>query len=527
LSGAAGSAILAQGGLLLDIQLAEGGLMALGTARLSEAQLARLLGSWQAAGAGPAAPPAGRPARRALAERISSLILDGRIAVGARLPAERPLSEQLRISRTTVTAAYALLAEQGYATARRGSGTFTALPERLLARSVGGWHYDDGDDPDVIDLTCAAPSAPLAELRAATAWTAERVPLTGARSNLPYGLPELRDAVADRYTRRGLPTRADQILVTPGAQGAISLVARLLLRGGDRVLVEGPSFPNALDSLVASRARLSPVPLDEDGWGEADGARIPLARAAQRLAPRLVYSIPHFHNPTGLLMRPEDAGPLAHAARRAGGWLLADETTTDIALDVPVPPPFAAAVSPADAERLLVCGSLGKSFWGGIRVGWLRAPSRLVHELAAARASLDMASPVLDQLIAVAVLREGMGVPDEGRATARAGRDALESALRAAIPDWTWRTPPGGYCLWVRLAEGEESTTLVHRAATHGLLLQSGPRFGADPGTYERFLRIPYVKNPDTLADAAARLAAARTVLGPVRVPEARRDLVA
>jgi DNA-binding transcriptional MocR family regulator len=489
---------------------------------LGAAQLARLLGPWRVVGG------SGRhPARQVLAERIRSLILDGRIAAGTRLPAERPLGEALRLSRTTVTAAYALLAEQGYAAARRGSGTFTALPERLLARSMGGFRPDDDPD-DVLDLSCAGPPAPIAELRGATQWAAERLALARADSVRPYGLPELREAIAERYTERGLPTEPGQILVTSGAQGAITLVGRLLLRAGDRVLVEGPTYPNAIDSLATPRTRLSPVPLDEaTGWLDGVTGQLPLRQAAERLAPRIVYSIPHFHNPTGALMPPEHAGPIARAARRAGGWLLADETITEIALDVPVPPPFALGVSPADTERLLVCGSLGKSFWGGIRVGWLRAPSRVVHELAAARAALDLASPVVDQLIGLAVLREGFGVEERRRAEARTGRAALEAALREAVPEWTWRTPAGGLSLWVRLAEGEESTSLVHRAATHGLVLQSGPRFGADPGTYERFLRLPYAESPEVLREAVRRLVAARSALGPLRAPESRRDLVA
>jgi DNA-binding transcriptional MocR family regulator len=492
-----------------------------GASALGPQQLARLLGPWRVVG-----DSSRQPARVALAERIRSLVLDGRIAVGARLPAERPLGEALGVSRTTITAAYALLVEQGYAAARRGSGTFTALPARLFARPTGG--FQDADGPDVIDLSCAGPGAPTAQLRAATAWAAERLHLVTGNAFRPYGLPELRAAIAERYTERGLPTDPAQILVTSGAQGAISLVARLLVRQGDRVLLEGPTYANAIDSFAASRARLYPVPLDETtGWLDGASGRLPLAQAASRLSARLVYSIPHFQNPTGLVMPPEQAGEIARAARRAGAWLLADETVTDIALDVPVPPPFAAAVSAADAERLLVCGSLGKSFWGGIRVGWLRAPSRIVHELAAARASLDLASPVIDQLIGVAVLREGMGVDETRRAEAREGRAVLEAALRESMPDWTWRTPPGGLSLWVQLADGEESTSLVYRAGTHGLVLQSGPRFGADPGTYERFLRLPYSQSPDMLREGMRRLAAARSALGPVRAPEARRDLVA
>jgi DNA-binding transcriptional MocR family regulator len=118
-------------------------------------------------------------------------------------------------------------------------------------------------------------------------------------------------------------------------------------------------------------------------------------------------------------------------------------------------------------------------------------------------------------------------VADDRRAECRTGRETLEAALRESMPDWTWRTPEGGFCLWVRLAEGEESTSLVYRAGTHGLLLQSGPRFGADPGTYERFLRLPYTQSPEELREAVRRLAAARTALGPVRVADSRRDLVA
>jgi DNA-binding transcriptional MocR family regulator len=495
-------------------------------APLTAPRLARLLGPWRVVGGSDAAR---HPARAALAERITALILDGRVAVGARLPAERPLSEALGLSRTTVTAAYAQLVEQGYAAARRGSGTYTALPERLLARPTGGWGEDAGPDP--VDLTCAAPLPPLTALRGATAWAAERLPLAAEDSLRPYGLGVLREAIAERYRARGLPTEPGQILVTAGAQGAISLATRLLVRAGDRVLVEGPTYPNALDSFTAARARLSPVPLDPaTGWtdtADAAAGRMPLAQAVTRLAPRLVYSVPHFHNPTGQLMAPELAGPLARAARKAGAWLLADETVTDVALEVPVPAPFAAGVGPADAERLLVCGSLGKSFWCGLRVGWLRAPSRVVHELAAARASLDLASPVLDQLIAVAVLREGFGVEQERRTQWREARAVLEDALRASMPDWRWRTPVGGLSLWVRLAEGEESTSLVYRAGTHGLLLQSGPRFGADPGTYERYLRLPYTQTPDKLREAVSRLAAARGALGPLRAWEGRRDLVA
>jgi DNA-binding transcriptional MocR family regulator len=317
--------------------------------------------------------------------------------------------------------------------------------------------------------------------------------------------------------------------VTSGAQGAISLTARLLLRGGDRVLVESPTYPNALDTFRAQQARPVPVPMDEDGW--ADGA---FESTLTQLRPRLAYIVPHFQNPTGLVMDEERQASIARAARRAGAWLLADETMTDTGIGAGVtagvgpgrPMPFAASVGPADAERVLVCGSLAKSFWGGLRVGWLRAPSRVVHELAATRAALDIASPILDQLAGLAVLRGEEGHLEGHRRQWIEQRGTLMRAVDATFPEWEYRVPDGGLCLWVRM-DRDDATTLAHRAQTHGLLVHAGPRFGTDPGTFERYIRLPYTLPSEQLEEAVRRLALARQVTGPMAMASHRSDLVA
>jgi DNA-binding transcriptional MocR family regulator len=483
-------------------------------------QLAQQLGPWRSADGA----ARGKSLQVALAERITALVLDGRVAVGVRLPAERTLSTAVGVSRTTVTAAYALLRDSGFVVSRQGSGSYTALPDRAAAGSSGGWraHDQSVNGNDLIDLMCAAPMAPLPELQTALRCAAEQLPAhTGVGSYSPYGIDALREAVADRYCARGLPTTPGQILIAAGAQGAITLVSRLLLRPGDRVLVEGPSYPNALDTFRAVQARPIPVPLDDDGWVPGS-----FEDALGQLRPRLAYSVPHFQNPTGHLMSPEHQASLARAARRAGSWLLADETITEMALDVPEPPPFAACIGPADAEAVLVCGSMSKALWGGLRIGWLRGPARLVHELAAARAALDLGSPVLDQLAAVAVLRGDGSYAERSRERLREQRAALMRTVDEVFPGWTYRVPEGGLSLWVRM-DRDESTELAHRAQTHGVLLHSGTRFGADAGTFERYIRLPYTHSAEVLVKAMHRIALARAVPGPWRATEHRADLVA
>ena len=499
-------------------------------------QLAQLLGPWRtvergsSSSSGPSGPSStygtSGTLHAALAERIKGLILDGRVPVGARLPAERGLADALALSRTTITAAYAQLRDSGHATSRHGSGTYTALPDQATVHSSGLWRTDLdrlGEAPDdTLDLLCAAPNTPLPQLREATIWAADHLSeFNGINGYSPYGLDALRQAIADRYTERGAPTTGDQILITTGAMGAISLVARLLCRSGDRVLIETPTYPNAADTLRAGQARLLPVPVDGSGWQPGS-----VERALTQSRPRLAYLIPHFQNPTGALMPAEQQRSIAAAAHKSGTWVLADETVLDTALDVPVPAPFSASVRPGDQDMVLSCGSLGKSFWGGLRIGWIRGSARVIHELAAMRAATDLASPVLDQLIGIRVLRVGESLLAERREQWREQRAALTAALDAVLPSWTYRLPAGGLCLWLRM-DREDSSTLAQRVQSHGVWLHSGPRFGVDAGTFDRYLRLPYTLGAADLTEAVHRIALARAVPGTRPASTHRADLVA
>lgn len=447
------------------------------------------------------------PEYAALAAAIRGLLRDGRLPLGVRLPSERELAETLQVSRTTVTAAYRSLRESGHLASRRGSGSVTVLPEGRRVAVSGLW-VDDGAG-DVIDLGCASLPAPHQLDEAVAAAVAELPSLAGGLGYYPSGLPALRERVAARFTERGLPTTPDQILITSGAQHAVDLILRLLVAPGQPVLVETPTYPNALTAVRHHRARVVTTNLDPvDGWDE--DLLLAEIRASR---PAVAYLIPEFQNPTGHVMSRRLREHLPAAAHRAGTDVIIDESYVDLWFDAA---PGLAPVASFDSHaRVLAVGGMSKPFWGGLRVGWVRAAVPVITRLTALRIASDLAGPVLDQLLAAAVLDHAAEILAERRTCLRDRRDALAAALREHLPQWTFRVPGGGGSLWVEL-EAPVATALAQSAEEHGVRLAPGPTFGPT-GTLERFVRLPFTLAEPDLLEAVRRLAAAHADLSRAR----------
>ena len=191
-----------------------------------------------------------RPPRyAALAQRVRTLVADGRVPLGTRLPAERDLAAALTLSRATVTAAYARLREDGWATAPAGGGHLRGAARRPAPGRLGARHRWT---TATIDMAHAAPSAP-SSVPAAFAAALDRAAAATCRSTATTrpGCPELRARIAERYTARGLPTTPEQVLVTAGALHGVGTAFQTVLRRGQRLLVEQPTYPNALDAARA------------------------------------------------------------------------------------------------------------------------------------------------------------------------------------------------------------------------------------------------------------------------------------
>ncbi|KAA1418602.1 PLP-dependent aminotransferase family protein [Nocardioides humilatus] len=438
------------------------------------------------------------PAYVGLADALRELIGDGRIGYGTRLPSERDLTTALEVSRTTVTRAYAVLRESGFAEARHGSGTFTRLPggpTRAYDRAL--WPTDV--TPGVIDLVCAAATAPPG-IAAAYAEAAADLPAhLGGHGYYPAGMPDLQEAIAASYDDRGLPTSSDQIIVTAGALAATAVVGSALAGPRERVLMESPTYPNAVQALCVGGGRLVTIPLDPEGWDleSVDGV---LAKRK----PRLVHVMPDHHNPTGLVMSDADRATYAAMLKRHGATAVVDEAHHTLRLDGgPAQRPFA-SFSP----DTITVGSASKSVWGGLRLGWIRAPRGLVDQLTRARIGLDLGAPVFEQLVLTKLLTGDFdAVLTAHRDRLRLQRDALVAAMRAELPDWTFRTPSGGMALWCRLpAVG--ATALVDEVEGRGVLMAPGPSF-APEGGLDRYLRFPFTVPAPQLEEAVRRVAAA------------------
>ena len=509
------------------------------SASLNASALARLLGEWNLGAA---------PAYRELADVVRLLVLDGRVALDTALPSERALSEVLGVSRTTVTAAYGHLREQGFLSSGQGSRGRTRIPRvtplgTTVLPGLGLTAMGASGAPAVAAPGLAAPglAAPegLIDLAYASLPASGEVvhrAFAAALTELPallpgfgydaMGLLPLREAVAARYTAAGAPTTAEQILVTSGAQHALNIIIRALAGRQDRVLVEHPSYPNALDAIRAAGCRAIPVAFTAAHGthaNAADGSQHALAWDMHALRttmmqqrPKVAYVVPDFHNHTGRLMPDSQRRRLVKAAAASGTVLVVDETLRELNLDGAASTPMA-AFSPA----VVSLGSLSKSHWAGLRTGWIRASEPLIQRFAAARTTLDLGGPVVEQL-AGAHLVNAMTEPLPDRLAAlRENRATLVELIREHLPGWEPEWPDGGLSVWCRLP-APISTALAVLAPDVGIRLAAGPRFGVG-GAFEQYLRLPFTLPPEQLVTAVLALRSAQDRLE--ASPQLRRNL--
>lgn len=429
-------------------------------------------------------------AAAALADQVRALILDGRLTVGERLPSERALALELRRSRSTITRAYSLLEADGYVSRLHGGSTRVTLPNGHAAPGT------DADD-DAIDLSIASMDSTPGLYDATVRSLPRLAALRGTSGYSLRGLPELREAVAHRFTERGAPTSPDEIIITSGALNAVNLILTAIGRRGERALVEQPTFPHALEALHRHGYRLAPTPVDVDGWDTRH-----LNETLLSARPHVAYLIPDFHNPTGATLPDEERARIVTTARNVGTHLIVDETTTELDIDRGWSP----APMAANGPNVITVGSMSKIAWGGMRIGWIRAERSVIARLLAVRPSFELGTALLEQCIAVELLADMPALTSHVRRRLHAGRTAVEAGV-AAIPGFRMPPTPGGLSAWIDLG-APLSTSLSLAARERQLILPPGPRFTTG-GVLERRLRIPITLPPERTTEAMQRLSAA------------------
>ncbi|MFF4952734.1 PLP-dependent aminotransferase family protein [Streptomyces chattanoogensis] len=362
--------------------------------------------------------------------------------------------------------------------------------------------------PEVISFAGGLPAPELFDtegIAAAFRQVLGEEPRRALQYSTSEGDPGLRAAVAARTTARGLPTDADDLLITTGSQQGLSLLATALLEPGDAVLVEDPCYLAALQIFSLAGARVVPVPTDDEGLDPAA-----LDEIAAREKPKLLYVIPTFQNPTGRTLSAERRAAVAEVAARRGLWIAEDDPYGELRFEGE--PQRWIASFPGAEDRTALLGSFSKVMAPGLRLGTLRAPAALRRAAIIAKQAADLHTSTVDQAAAARYL--AVSDLDAHLARVRGAylerRNALVDGLPAALPEGSrWNRPAGGMFVWATLPAGYDATALLPEVVRQDVAYVPGAPFYAgapDPAA----VRLSFVTHaPEEIREGLDRLAKA------------------
>jgi DNA-binding transcriptional MocR family regulator len=368
------------------------------------------------------------------------------------------------------------------------------------------------DRPGIIDLGWGHPDPLLLavdELRAAAASALERYGPDALTYGHSAGPGPLIGSICERLgVVDGRAPAPEEVVVTAGASHALDQVATLLAAPGDVVLVESPTYHLAVRILRDHPIELVPVPFDGGGLrvdAVAD-TLVRLRRAGRRV--RLIYTVPTFHNPTGVSLAPERRQALVELAAQEDLLVVEDDAYRELAYDGPPRPSLWALGEPGTILRL---GSFAKSLAPGLRVGYTTADATTIARfvesgvLDSGGGISHFASLVVAEFAASGAYATQV---ERFRDAYRERRDALLAALAEHLPAGAaWTSPQGGYFAWVTLPVGRDARNLLPEAEARGMSFVPGPVFHVDREGSGRALRLSFSRfAPSELREAVRRL---------------------
>jgi 2-aminoadipate transaminase len=369
------------------------------------------------------------------------------------------------------------------------------------------------------DIVSFAPGYPAEDQFPWSALTdISRELLTGADGSvLQYGptrgFRPLRDAIVALMGERGITAALEQIVVTTGSQQGLDLVARVLLDPGDVALLELPSYTGAITAFRNVGATLVGVPQEADGidLDELDRRTAALRDEGRRV--KLLYLVPNFQNPTGLLLSPAKRQQVLQWASRRDVLVVEDDPYKDLYFPDRATSGETRPIAAADDDgRVIYLSSFSKTLAPGLRVAWLAAPEPLAAKLELAKQAEDLCTGALDQRIVYEACRRGLIASrlPKLREHYQHKRDVMAAALARHLSGRiSWAEPRGGFFLWARLAEPWRSSTLLPVASAHGVIFVTGGAFFVD-GTGDEYLRLSFsAPAPERIEEGVARLASA------------------
>jgi GntR family transcriptional regulator/MocR family aminotransferase len=472
------------------------------------------------------------PLYRQIERFFTEQIQSGTLSPGTRLPSNRSLASALGTSRIVVANAYAELESQGLVYGRQGSGTFVAplynteskrdgnadsqhidwpvWQQELLSHSwqamhvAQSWLLSSAYRPGLISFAERIkpdPLWPVNDLRKSLQTVIRHDGVViGERHDNTIGYYPLREIIAQILTTEGISTHPGEVLITSGSQQALNLVARVLLKPGDLVLVESPTYNVAIDLFRFMDVRLIGVPVDEQGM-QTDRVE----QILQSTPPRLIYTIPTFHNPTGSCMSGNRRRQLVSLADRYNIPILEDDYIGNIRFEGSAEPALK-ALDPGG--RVIYAASFSKLLIPSLRIGFLVASGPVFDHLVRAKyvndlSTSDLLQKALREFISVGKYHSHLRRVSKAY---RKRRDTMLSALSQHLPQASWFYPKGGGFVWLTLPDGLSSDEFFTFAAAEGVTFIPGSFFypGQRP---QSNLSLNYANTiPDEIEEGILRL---------------------
>lgn len=456
------------------------------------------------------------PLFRQLEHELASAITAGELRAGTRLPSERDLAKMLGVSRTTAMNAYRELESRGLVRGRVGRGTYVnavgstehAAPfawqgkiafgaQRTLDPTLRGLVREQA--ADTISFAGGSPAIDLFPIEAFRALV-NRVMAQNWETAIGLGPSEGQPALRTAIARR-INVRPEQILVLTGSQQGLDFVSRCLLDPGDAVVMDRPGYLGAIQTFRAAGVHIV-------GWDTVRADPEELEDLIQRYRPKLLYTNPTFHNPTGRTLSLETRKEILALAARYRLPILEDEPYRELFFRAPPPP----TLFDLDEHNLVIhLATFSKTLAAGLRLGWLAAPEAVIDQLTLVKQRSDLFGAGAFQLVVAEMLERGLYDAHLGTLrTAHAERHAaMSTALESLLPRGalTWSPVTGGIYLWAHARPSIDAQRLAQRALDAGLALVSGDVFFPD-GAGWHDLRLCFARNPaPVIATGVERLA--------------------
>ncbi|MGB5105454.1 MAG: PLP-dependent aminotransferase family protein [Candidatus Zixiibacteriota bacterium] len=318
--------------------------------------------------------------------------------------------------------------------------------------------------------------------------------------SISQGVPVLRELIAQRISRQGLPVSADNILITTGSQQGLDLIGRVFIEPGDYVITESPTYLGALQAFNFYQCRYAPILMDDDGMIIDQ-----LEEKIIKYRPKMIYVVPNFQNPSGITMSYQRRKALMNLVYQHQIALIDDNPYGELRYSgTPLP-----SLRGLGGDAVIQLGTFSKLISPGLRIGWICAPVSAIEIIEKAKQAVDLHSSTFTQFIAAEFMKRGYLDPhiEQIRTAYALKRDTMIAAMKEHFPPSVrWPHPDGGLFLWVQLPDHVSSRLVFQQALHAGVAFIYGRPFHPD-GAGDNTLRLNFASSsPEIIIEGIKRL---------------------